>query len=142
MLWLTEETGQDVITSDGTVLGPVRDLSAHLGGETGAPVVSRLVIGGRGTQPRLVAWADIESFEHTRVILRAITTVAPNSWQSRPDSAGSFIASDYAASRTDYPNMQWRGPTCISPPSGDTMSSWPRREARCIVSTPRDSPHS
>jgi sporulation protein YlmC with PRC-barrel domain len=74
VLWLTEETGQDVITSDGTVLGPVRDLSAHLGGETGAPVVSRLVIGCRGARLRLVTWADIESFEHTRVMLRATAT--------------------------------------------------------------------
>jgi sporulation protein YlmC with PRC-barrel domain len=70
VLSLCRETGQEVRASDGRSIGRVADLTVRLGG-AGPHVVERLLVRRRHAPDLLVPWDQVESFEHTGVLLRA-----------------------------------------------------------------------
>ncbi len=63
-------TGQDVLGTDGRVVGRLADLTVRLDEQAGPHLVERLLVRRHRAPDLLVPWAAIESFESTCALLR------------------------------------------------------------------------
>lgn len=69
LLWLSRQTGQDLLGVDGRVIGRVVDLSVDLDTHAGPRLVERLLIRRRHAAELLVPWSAIGEFGCSRVVL-------------------------------------------------------------------------
>ncbi len=69
LLWLSRETGQQVLDADGRVIGRVVDLSVDLDTHPGPRLVQRVLVRRRGAAALLVPWPAIREFGSSRVLL-------------------------------------------------------------------------
>lgn len=69
LLWLSRETGQDVLDSDGRKVGRVADLSVDLDSHAGPRMVGRMLVKRRRATDFLVPWATVTEFGHAGVVL-------------------------------------------------------------------------
>ncbi|MET0474522.1 MAG: magnesium transporter [Mycobacterium sp.] len=69
MLWLSQETGQEVLGSDGRMVGRVADLSVDLDGQAGSRLVGRLLVKRQHAMDLLIPWSAIADFGHSSVLL-------------------------------------------------------------------------
>jgi hypothetical protein len=69
MLWFTGATGQEVCSTDGTVLGRLIDLSVCLNPLQPTPLVSRLLLQRRRGEWTFIDWDSVSVFEHDEVEL-------------------------------------------------------------------------
>lgn len=70
LLILSCQTGQEVCSHDGLRVGLLADLSVDLDKQTAGGLVERLLVQRRRAPDLLLPWALIESFTHSRVVLR------------------------------------------------------------------------
>lgn len=78
LLWLSRETGQEVLRADGTVAGLVADLSVELDQPRGPQMVQRLLIRRRQAPGLLVPWTAVVEFGRHGVLLNdGIDTAVP-----------------------------------------------------------------
>ena len=67
VLLLSRMTGQDVLGTDGRVVGRLADLTVRLDEHAGPHLVERLLVRRHRAPDLLMPWAAIESFENTCV---------------------------------------------------------------------------
>lgn len=71
VLLLSRVTGQDVLGSDGRVIGRLGDLTVRLGNQSGPQPVDRLVVRRRHAPDLLLPWETVANFHSGQVVLRA-----------------------------------------------------------------------
>ncbi len=85
LLWLSRETGQQVLRADGTLVGLVADVSVELDQSSGPQMVQRLLVRRRRAPGLLVPWTAVVEFGRHGVLLNdGIGTAVPFG----PDGAG------------------------------------------------------
>lgn len=87
-LSLSEVTGQDVLGSDGRVIGRLADLSVDLDHHAGPHLVQRVLVCRRRVPDVLLPWTVVERFEHSGVVLHGDVDPAAFEVTSMPDALG------------------------------------------------------